>query len=165
MFHLSLSSHVYCRVCSPFLWEYATPDLSKHSQTAGLAQELQGVCPCCGSSRKHPHGWVDLWVMCCDPWLSVQTPGCSMPASLRAIPCVCCGWNIPASPSAGHGAKAWLTDVFQSNCTRVHGCWLNPRCFWTVLGAQLVKPQGKLLCWGLPSFIPTVVGSSAVCAA
>lgn len=59
MFHLPLSSHVYCRVCYSFLWECVTLDFSKHSQVAALAQELRGVCPCCGgSSRKHPLGWV-----------------------------------------------------------------------------------------------------------
>lgn len=43
MFHLFLTSHVYCRVCFPFLWEYVTLDFSKHSQIPGVAQELQGV--------------------------------------------------------------------------------------------------------------------------
>lgn len=169
MFHLFLTSHMYCRVCYPFLWQCVTLDFSKHSQIPGLAQELQGVCPCCGAAALESTPWSGwpwiFWMMCCDPWLLEQTRVCSMPALVRAIPCMCCGWNIQASPTAGDRTKTWLSGVPQTNSRCVHGCWLNPECFWTVFGAQFVKPQGKLHYWCLPSFVPIVMGSSAVSAA
>lgn len=146
MFHLFLTSHMYCRVCYPFLWQCVTLDFSKHSQIPGLAQELQGVCPCCGAAALESTPWSGwpwiFWMMCCDPWLLEQTRVCSMPALVRAIPCMCCGWNIQASPTAGDRTKTWLSDVPQTNSRCVHGCWLNPECFWTFWGS-VCETTGK----------------------
>lgn len=146
MFHLSLASHVYCRVCYPFLWESVTPGFSKHSQTNGVAQELQGACPCCGvaalENTLRLGGWRIIWMMCCDPWLLVQTRACSCQLWSGQFPVCAVAGTSRLVPQLGTGTKSWLTDVLQSNSRCVHGCWLNPDCFWTVSGAQFVKPQG-----------------------
>lgn len=110
-------------------------------------------------------GWWIFWVMCCDPWLSVQTRVCSVPALARAIPCVCRGWGIQACPTAGNCNKNPGHRRASGKPRCAHGCWLSPDCCWTVPGAQFVKPQGRPHCGGLFSFIPIGVASSGVSAA